>query len=154
MMGPIIAYHRPLVAYLLINLTKMIADRKLHRAGFIHQTCNGVGYYIRKALPGTLKAKKPVIFFHGITPGLLPYASFVSGVESSRDVIVIELPWVSMSLSSVHPYPREFSINVSLILHELGHDSACFIGHSYGTMVCSWIIRHRPEYLYFQINLD
>ncbi len=132
-----------------------------------------VGYYYR---PGSNPEKQsPIVFVHGIGVGLLCYLSFFKQLvmESDRPVVAIELPHVSSLLYPIYrpvvedvPTVAEMVDAVEHIFRKHGFvrstrqggkgqlNKATFIGHSLGTTVLAWIIRHRPHLVQKAIFID
>lgn len=133
------AAHRPFLVYLLIRQFNALACSKLVRAGYRNQG----NYWIRPAT--SISAKKPLIFFHGITPGMFPYVGFIKELPNDRDVFVVELPWVAMTGRRIIPCPRNFVKTIGNMLEECGATDACVVAHSYGTIVTSWLLKADPK---------
>lgn len=149
---PVVAYHRPLLVYGLVYAAKSFAAIKLASGGFKYYSYKNVRYWLRR--PASSSGKIPFVFFHGITPGVLPYTQFMLGLDDTRDVFIVELPWVTTSLFSRGPDCKEFAMSLQEVLSIHLVESATFCGHSYGTMVCSWMIRNIPETVHNIILID
>mmetsp|Transcript_26053 Transcript_26053/g.65657 ORF Transcript_26053/g.65657 Transcript_26053/m.65657 type:complete len:1383 (+) Transcript_26053:739-4887(+) len=91
----------------------------------------------------------PIVFAHGLGIGLLEYMQVIQGLVRTfgeeYDIFVLSLPWVSMRVYDAVPTGREVALKVNHVLSFHGYEAAHFIGHSYGTLICSWCVRHAPE---------
>merc|ERR1711957_751200 len=45
-------------------------------------------------------------------------------------------------------------MGIEAMLETFGHKQAIFLGHSYGTFICSWIVRERPHLVKKLVLLD
>merc|ERR1711862_277637 len=96
----------------------------------------------------------PVVFIHGLGVGLTPYLPFIKRIADMRELFVVELPEVAQTGSELVLPPSAMAEEIAAMLAAHGHSRACFIGHSYGTAVLSWIIRSRPDIVAQPIFLD
>jgi len=67
---------------------------------------------------------------------------------------VIELPDISQAGVEKSLAFQEMADALADMLEVHGHSEACFIGHSFGTFVMSWVLRWRPEIVAKAIFLD
>lgn len=87
------------------------------------------------------KTKIPVVFCHGIGIGFAAYVQLISQMPTDVDIFMIEWPHVSMQMSANVPSVQETKDIVAGALDKHGHNRACFVGHSLGTTVISWMLR-------------
>lgn len=103
-------------------------------------------------LPGADRC--PVVFIHGLGPGLSSYLRFIRRLASSHECFVIELPEISQAgVENVLP-PKSLADTLATMLSAYGHESACFVSHSYGTVELAWVLRHRPDIVSKAVFLD
>lgn len=116
-----------------------------------------LGWMDQEAADDKLKKSQentPIVFFHGIggLPSYVPLLKEMS--QFNRDVIAVELPYVSLHIS-----PNVPSIDAHVdLFHEIlathGYEKAIVIGHSYGTNVISWLVKAAPEKIQSAVFLD
>lgn len=61
---------------------------------------------------------------------------------------MVEIPWVSQKLGAQIPSsPTKFvqCIEFMLTKHGLYNQGACFVGHSYGSCVITWVLQDNPQ---------
>ncbi|KAI9017212.1 Alpha/Beta hydrolase protein [Gaertneriomyces semiglobifer] len=86
----------------------------------------------------------PVVFIHGLGGGLWCYLKFILKLwwqSSHRPIFLIELPHVSMRLTSAAPSLDQFTHEVSAMLRRHYYDAATFVAHSLGTAYVSYLIQ-------------
>jgi len=160
---PLTAVHRPLWIYGLTGwavpaLTKMY----LHQLGFIKYTAGVLQYWHRPrgenagspragctppaeqaAGPGRRTTSLPIVFCHGLGIGVLPYVTFVCELGSSgSEIFLLDLPHISLRQSSDVPSARETVACATDMLAGWGHHEAHFVGHSFGTIIVSWMLKY------------
>ena len=85
-----------------------------------------------------------LVFFHGIGPGLAPYLSLVR--HFPPNALIIELPWVAMSLGACPPTDAvAWTDEVLQLFDKLGFRRIILAGHSYGSVPIAWLLRRRPD---------
>ncbi len=92
--------------------------------------------------------KQPIVYVHGIGLGVLFNTKLIMGISEDREIFIVELPWVSQKLGAIIPsQPTKFveCIEFMLSSHGLSHLGACFVGHSYGCIVITWVLQDRPQ---------
>lgn len=112
------------------------------------------GQLIKDGVAVPRSKRPPVVFIHGLGPGLAPYLFFIRRLASAHECFVLELPEISQVGVETAPTPQALADALADMLASHGHESACFIGHSYGTVELSWVLRHRPEIVQKAIFLD
>ncbi|KAK9718477.1 hypothetical protein K7432_005462 [Basidiobolus ranarum] len=86
---------------------------------------------------------KPIVFVHGIGPGLGCYLMFIwKLLKLGQPIFLVELPYVSMRFVEESPSMEELGKEIENMLESHGFRSACFIGHSLGSMVVSWMVNN------------
>lgn len=147
--------HRPLAFYVGITVCKVIFHTLLFQAGFIPYRCGAISYWFRpSARPRGALEPLPLVFFHGISPGLFAYAPMLRNLCCGRAALLVEMPHVGMGLSLLPP-SREATINgVRRALKRHGVEKACIVGHSYGTFPAAWMVHEAPEVVGQLVLLD
>jgi len=124
--------------------------------GFKAGRINGLTYWYSKrdGFAGPQKTS-PVLFFHGLGVGLIPYVALLRTLAKQRSVIVVEQPWIAMSLDFDVPSPESFLENVRLLLKRFSpNGAACVVGHSYGSVPAAWMCHQMPEAVQELLLLD
>lgn len=99
--------------------------------------------------------KKPIVFIHGIGAGLMCYLPFLNKLLSiNAPVFCIELPYVSMHCIEDVPTMQETIRDLQNMLNRHDFRDAVFVGHSLGTAVTSWAVKHMPGYVSGVIFMD
>ncbi|KAI3340761.1 hypothetical protein F4824DRAFT_400072 [Ustulina deusta] len=97
--------------------------------------------------PHTAKDKLPLVFLHGIGVGLWPYTRYFSNLNegSSEDdqigVIALEYLPVSARLTDAPLSQTEFLSQITLLLAAHGWDQFAVLGHSYGTVLATHMLK-------------
>ncbi|CAM9755148.1 unnamed protein product, partial [Discosporangium mesarthrocarpum] len=91
----------------------------------------------------------PIVFFHGVSPGLFAYIKVVWKTCMDRTAIIVETPSISMKLHLLRghsPLTEEGLVEtVDGIMERHGINRALFFGHSFGSIPVAWMSRHRPK---------
>ncbi|KAJ3516163.1 hypothetical protein NLJ89_g1291 [Agrocybe chaxingu] len=206
-LDPVLMLHRPLLWYLIVALVDSGTSIALAFLGFKHYTPReyqwSLSFPLRPLLwlfsrrapegvafpywyrPHRSSQKIPLVFFHGIGIGLLPYIPFLKSLAKgeNRDVGVLlpEILCICMRMTprSVPPRPLMLeslntvleSMNKAEKMHRnpsdaseeqrpllenrngandysaasasvVGWNKVVLVGHSYGSFIAGWIIRH------------
>jgi len=144
-------HHLPLVYYMIAWFAKrVIGTPVLLLMGFRYRKEGGLPYWIRerdcscgrRRFSGQQEA---LLFFHGISFGLITYAQFLLRFRH-QTVILVELNWVTFNpLCSRVPGVSEFCSDVSNILSKNKLSKVCLSAHSYGSFMVAWLLRN-PEF--------
>lgn len=147
---------RPLVFYVGIALAKIVAHTVLFQAGFIPYRCGRLSYWFRpSARPKGALEPLPLVFFHGISPGLFVYLPMLRNLLSGRAALLVEMPWVGMGIGCLSPPSREETVRaVKRALRRHGVERACIAGHSYGTFCAAWMVHDAKEIVAQLVLLD
>lgn len=151
-MDPVNAWYRPVAIYLLFFLFRQYSFLSLLIRGFCRKHSGDLTYWIRQG--SCCNQSEALVFIHGISPGIGPYLSFLSKIDGSRTMFIVELPFVSMDIFASIPTAKDTARSLDLMLHQHGFRSACFVAHSYGTAVCSWVLRYRPHLAQSLVLID
>lgn len=104
--------------------------------------------------PAPSPAALPVVFIHGLGVGLAPYMRFIRRLAAVRECFVVELLEVSQSGTEEVLAPTAMAEAIAAMLRAYGHCRACFVAHSYGTFVLSWVVRERRDLVARAVLLD
>jgi pimeloyl-ACP methyl ester carboxylesterase len=104
-------------------------------------------YWYRPHLSVT---KLPILFIHGIGVGLYPYTNFLrdfsrGGVSDGDDtrvgIVAIEIMAVSSRITH-HAFDRHTLVKeIRQILQHHGWSKCVLVGHSYGTVICTHLLK-------------
>lgn len=163
----VFAWCHPLAYYASIRALHAVTRQMMRLLGFTYTKGakgGGVSFFHcapPKPLPGLLLQdgepqvpKPPVVLIHGLGVGLLPYLPFIRRLARLRECFVLEVPEVSQVGARVSLTPDGAPAAIAAILESHGHSSACFVGHSYGTCITSWVARARPDLVSKLVLLD
>lgn len=148
---PVIALYRPLVFYLIIFCFQQTASLIFNLKGFTSNYAGQLRYWHRPGDP----SKPPLVFFHGVSPSILPYVRFILSL-SERELFVVEQPWVAMNMFSHLQVPTstEFAEDIDFMLGSHGFRKACFIGHSLGSFPCAFVVKNVPHIVQGLVLID
>ncbi|KAJ3409952.1 hypothetical protein HDV05_004151, partial [Chytridiales sp. JEL 0842] len=100
----------------------------------------------------------PIVFVHGLGLGVAIYVPFLLHLKSqhpTRKLILLELHHISMKLDSSTPTSAETLHAIrSMFRKEKITRRATFMGHSMGSVICTWVCREAPELMGRLILLD
>jgi len=142
--------HRPLVFYLVVQILYLAHGILLRLRGFHRGHHEGLWYWYR--LPGSQpkssetskESTEPLVFFHGIGFGLFLYLPLLLRLPAQSQVL-FEMPWISMNPFVQHiPSSSEYAQWVVEALEKHDVHSCVALGHSFGSLPISWLIRHHP----------
>jgi pimeloyl-ACP methyl ester carboxylesterase len=163
---PIKVWYHPLAYYVCIWTLQYGSRQYMRVLGFTHNYGNGGVPYFHKGppeRPGVLiengiaapRIKQtPVVFVHGLGPGISPYLRFFRRLAASHECFVIELLDISQAGVEKSVAFEDMANALAAMLQAHGHTQACFVGHSFGTFVLSWVSRWRPDIVAKAIFLD
>ncbi|KAG9403766.1 hypothetical protein AC1031_005260 [Aphanomyces cochlioides] len=145
---PINARSRPWLCYTLTLGLDWIGALVLYMNGFErHAEIEGYSYWHRPAL--TEETQEPIVFVHGAGTGLAMYARLLLRLFArfkNRQILLPEMPEISMQLSTDNVLPRdELLWCYATMLEQHGIASAHWMGHSLGTVPCSWVAQDMPR---------
>lgn len=132
----------------------------MHRRGFTRLTVGKVAYYFHPGQPQDDEEEKiPIVFVHGIGIGLVAYIPLIDGMlKSGRPMLLPEIPYVSgfrpfQSPNSVLS-PAVVSSTMSDMLATHGFLRGTFVGHSYGTVWLSYMLKYAANAICAVVFLD
>jgi len=151
---PLVAASRPLWIYAITTLLlPSIAHQRCRWMGFSKFVSGGLEYWHRPAQQG--ERTQPIVFCHGLGVGVLPYLDLVGDICSAvgSEIFLLDMPHLSSRPKTDVPSPRETVACIVDMLAAWGHASAHFVGHSFGTVVITWVLR-RSEMATSAVLLD
>ncbi|KAI8900423.1 Alpha/Beta hydrolase protein [Globomyces pollinis-pini] len=153
-------YHRPLVYYILVHIMDRICRLILLALGF-HRSTNPNKPKSKDSLPFYIRSgpsnDPPIVFFHGLGIGLTSYLPFVAGLAVSypeRNILLFEMPSITMRLDDNHVLPEEYALHVAESLRSLGFYKNIIAGHSLGSLCARWIDLYHPELIHARMFID
>lgn len=163
-MDSIQSAHRPLMYYCLTAIVlPMVTERLLSARGFTPHKSGSLAYWYRPAPKPSANdhtssaSDSPFVFCHGIGPNVLPYVLFIDDMlshASRRDMFLVSLPHISWRIKEEVPSSAEMVACLSEMLTNWGHESAHFIGHSFGSVPVAWMVRRAPEMVKMATFMD
>ncbi|CAK0789307.1 unnamed protein product [Prorocentrum cordatum] len=158
------AWCHPLAYYASIRALQAVTRQSMRLMGFTYTKGHGVSFF-HYAPPGPLPGlllqrgearppEPPVVFIHGLGVGLLPYLPFIRRLTGLRECFVVEVPEVSQAGAEVTLTPGGAPVALAAMLRSRGHGRACFVAHSYGTCIASWVWRARPDLVSKLVLMD
>eukprot|EP00812_Abedinium_dasypus_P011534 NODE_508_length_1512_cov_347.011668.p2 GENE.NODE_508_length_1512_cov_347.011668~~NODE_508_length_1512_cov_347.011668.p2 ORF type:complete len:324 (-),score=86.26 NODE_508_length_1512_cov_347.011668:178-1149(-) len=139
-MDKVEAIHRPLLFYVMVALQRWLFGLLLYARGFRRGRMGCVRYWHRL---GDDPATETLVFFHGIGVGLVLYFPLLMRLEP-RGQILFEMPWISMDPFASVPTSSEYTEDIVTALDHHGVEACVALGHSFGSVPVSWLVRHHP----------
>ncbi|KAI1314206.1 hypothetical protein F5Y03DRAFT_5496 [Xylaria venustula] len=159
--------YRSVVWYLIIGIVDLITHFRLSNQGLLYyaqsksqsqsviplrpqsmfvkrRSVTQLSYWYR---PHTAKNKLPLVFLHGIGVGLWPYTQYLSNLNEATTeddqvgLIALEYLPISARLTSAPLSQAEFISQITLILAAHGWDQFAVLGHSYGTVLATHMLK-------------
>lgn len=146
--------YQPLILYVTYYVLHRVCNFILKCMGFkryyISTNHSTYSYLYKKGVKQT-----PTIFFHGISSGWYTYLHFIMNFHSSESVILFELePFRIGSLDLSRPSSDDVVDAIKKIVNHHEFKTIDIVGHSFGTCVCSWIIKKNPDIIRRVILVD
>ena len=140
--------HKPTSYYWVCSFFLGLAGKAgMHSQGFSRHRSRALNYWIRIPETEEARARTPIVFVHGIGVGLAMYLQLIKAlVANDCPVVCIELPFISSTLGA-HDVPsiRDQVQSVDALCTRWGFTKAVFVGHSYGSVMLSWMAQHLPQ---------
>jgi pimeloyl-ACP methyl ester carboxylesterase len=95
-----------------------------------------------------------LVFIHGIGIGALPYWNLIRALMDEGPVVVAHLPFVSVRRAPVCPDIEQIVSAFSQVLAAYDLDGGCFVSHSFGTAVTSWLVQYAPHLVKGTVLMD
>ena len=156
-LDPIKYNHRPLLFYAVLTVIQVLGHGVLMLLGFQRHEVNGIAYWYRsrvRDLPAGEQASLPLIFFHGISPGLNLYLLVIHILSRGRKVVLMEVPHIAMCLNFKAKRLGDMVKTVEIIAkrHRMPHFAVA--GHSFGSLCAAWVTKHLKHNVRQLILLD
>ena len=167
--------HRPLAAYFVTDflLGKCIAPLVMWHLGYrrlrnkVADSADVVHWYhpgnpdvhAGKSEAEIKETADGVFMLHGVGVGYLPYLDMLQKVSTATNglpTLVVEIPYISLR-AWARPDARGPDGSASAIawsMRSVGMERATLVGHSFGTITASWILRHSPEHVHSAVLID
>ncbi|KAI8893906.1 hypothetical protein BC833DRAFT_606866 [Globomyces pollinis-pini] len=145
--------YRPLIFYVGVGFTYLVGRMYLLIRGFKRSTGKSIRLYSRT---GT-STEPNLVFFHGLGIGIAAYITLVEGLVSkypNRNILLFEMPYVSMRLNDEFLLPKQFADQVSKELRSRGFTKNILIGHSFGTACVRWMDLFHSDIIHARIFID
>ena len=104
--------------------------------------------------PGRAPTRNKLLFIHGVGIGVFSYMSFIDRICSMNDVEIVLLELPGVSGTEVESYPTAQQLVDTVVGQFEDDDIVDGIGHSYGSLVLSYITNQRPNFLRKRIFID
>ncbi|KAM3576717.1 hypothetical protein VYU27_001312 [Nannochloropsis oceanica] len=156
-LDPVKYNHRPLLFYAVLTVIQVLGHGVLMLLGFTRHEVNGIAYWYRsrvKDVPAGEQASLPMIFFHGISPGLNLYLLVIHILSKGRKVVLMEVPHIAMCLNFKAKRLGDMVKTVEIIAkrHRMPHFAVA--GHSFGSLCAAWVTKHLKHNVRQLILLD
>ena len=145
---PVRSHHRPLIYYTFTGLFDYGSDYILHAQGFRRYSIGIVNYWVAQGSHSSdSNDEPPIVFVHGVGIGLVTYLPFILKLwnrKSHRDIMLVELPHVSMKLR-LHPEEVPTmqvlveAIRQAMTKHKF--KPAHWVAHSLGTVYLLYFVQ-------------
>ncbi|GAQ85404.1 hypothetical protein KFL_002330140 [Klebsormidium nitens] len=142
---PLRVSHRPLFLYAWSQAVSVLVGNAFRLMGYRSHTAQGLRYWYRP--PSGDHGLQPKLFIHGLGIGVTPYLPFVSALmaDRRRASVVVELGHIAMRLNRRPPTLDE-TVAALVGIHERHSlPPACYVAHSYGTMVVAKVLLTQPQ---------
>lgn len=124
-----------------LRIIKKVTDYILWLIGFEkHELNYGIRYWIKNNVDSK---KRPILILHGIGMGYLFYMNYILHLSKTRTVIIFEMPNISYS-NMVDFYPSLSEIYDTIYDIIKSYSNLDIFGHSYGSVLASYIIKKNP----------
>jgi len=124
----------------------------MYAMGFIKLRSGSLTYWYRAGKGST---KLPLFFCHGLGVGVFSYAPVIAALvkgDPSRCILCIELGHISMRPVETQAGPTELVNSIQNLLRAHDVSKIHLVGHSFGTIVCAWLVRFAPKHLIHRIT--
>jgi len=142
--------HRPLLFYVGVRTLNLVHGILLRLRGFHRGHHEGLWYWYRLPGSGTKSSgdseepTEPLVFFHGIGLGLVLYLPLLLRLPAQSQVL-FEMPWISMNPFADIPSSTQYARWVVEALEKHDVHACVALGHSFGSLPISWLLKHHPR---------
>eukprot|EP00450_Noctiluca_scintillans_P020565 CAMPEP_0194529830 /NCGR_PEP_ID=MMETSP0253-20130528/66616_1 /TAXON_ID=2966 /ORGANISM="Noctiluca scintillans" /LENGTH=436 /DNA_ID=CAMNT_0039374999 /DNA_START=8 /DNA_END=1318 /DNA_ORIENTATION=- len=152
-MDPVRAIHHPLLFYAIVHGAKIFTRCLLRSRGF-RRSRHGDLHYWYFVPDDPYNCEEPLIFFHGIGIGLFQYIPLLLKLPTDRAQFLFELEWISMNPLAVVPTSDAYARWVVEVLAHHDVTRCTGMGHSFGSLPITWLLRWYPGLLSRCVLLD
>lgn len=153
MLDPVVIHHRPLMFYVVIAFLRLSHEFFLYLTGFRRDQAGSVTYWYRPST--TSETAQPLVFVHGLGIGLSQYFLLIySLVQLSKPLFLVEINSVSCRLVEECVPMEQVVPSLEEMISRHGFSQAVWIGHSYGSVYVSWMLRQSPKSVAKAVLLD
>lgn len=144
---PIEWTHKPFLFYAVCQgLLGGLGTVSLWNEGFTRHRSGVFDYWVRIPETDEGRQRTPVVFVHGIGVGLVMYLNLIKSLmKFDCPIICVELPFISSNIAPKVPSISEQVSSMETICNRWGFRQAMFVGHSYGSVMLSWMAQHLPS---------
>ena len=155
---PVKTLYQPLLVVLQTEILALLSGAVLGAWGFERRQEGCLEYWVKRAdavgWNQDADEADPVVFFHGVGMGLVLYIPFLRTLLATarsdgrpRDVVVMDMRWVSMRLTNHVPTVDEVADDFQRALTRTygAARGVQLVGHSYGTFCCARVVQKFPE---------
>uniref|UniRef100_A0A7S1BD93 AB hydrolase-1 domain-containing protein n=1 Tax=Corethron hystrix TaxID=216773 RepID=A0A7S1BD93_9STRA len=143
--------HKPLVFYAITHGSHHWFNKIITESGFHYYKTDDASrkfsFYYRPAKADSGNSQ-PLVFVHGVG-GIAFYKQLIDELakDHTGPIILIELPFVSLRISDKIPSITDQLESICNILddHFGKHAKATFVGHSFGSLILSWMVQAHPR---------
>jgi pimeloyl-ACP methyl ester carboxylesterase len=138
---------KPLIYYgVTQGMLKNVGRTQLAAEGFKRFRSGKLKYWIRVPETAAARLRLPIVFVHGVGVGLVTYMGMIKQfMKLDCPIICIELPFISSNIQPVVPRIDDQVQSIENLLNRWGIKKAAFVGHSYGSVVLSWMAQQAPD---------
>lgn len=153
-LDPVVAAWRPLLFYFAVWFSNICSHLYLRLIGFKRGSSHGVSYWARCSTEeDPLITPESMVLFHGVGIGILSYTPLLPGIHAQNQFI-FESPSVSMDPFASSIRSADFVQCVAATLKKHDVQQATFVGHSFGSVQCAWMLRQEPTLVRRLVLLD
>ena len=157
--------HRPLVSYLVTHVIAgmiltplLMVAHGFRRLPQVHDGADVIHWYRPGAKQeGAAAVSDGICFLHGIGAGPMPYLSMFDmlATRTGLPILVVEVPYIALrwALPDIRG-PDATAESIAAALRSVGMQRATVVGHSFGTVMSAWLLRHCPELVHSVCLID
>eukprot|EP00906_Rhabdomonas_costata_P037421 RCo052685 len=166
-LDPFRTTHLPLAVYGLVGAIDLLGRGILRGMGFRPFQAGAIQGWRHPGFRSGEEAADPssqcpLVLIPGMGMGLTPYLPFLVRLmrQCSPPTYVLTLPHVSLALQNyfatecVVPSHTAVAEGLAEALRQHGHDKACFVAQSYGTLYVTWLRKAHPSMVKASVLID
>ncbi|KAJ9083514.1 hypothetical protein DSO57_1034000 [Entomophthora muscae] len=103
------------------------------------------------------ESQDPIILSTGVGVGMNGYINFVNsliGQYPNRTIILLETSCINLQPAASLLSETDSLCEIDDMFLDLKLDKCTWIGHSYGTVIAGWVVKHRPHYIRKLVLVD